>query len=60
MEISTIGLDVETPHFVALLARKLPRAAPVAIANKIARIAWVVMARGGVFERGPAPMLAAV
>jgi transposase len=25
-----------------------------------ARIAWAVMARGGVFERGHAPMLAAV
>jgi transposase len=44
------------PRFVALLARKPARVASVAIANKMARIAW---ARGGVFERGHAPILAA-
>ena len=37
------------PRFVALLARKPARVASVAIANKMARIAWAVMARGGVF-----------
>ena len=47
------------PRFVALLARKPARVASVAIANKMARIAWAVMARGGTFERGDAPMLAA-
>ena len=47
------------PRFVALLARKPARVASVAIANKMARIAWAIMARGGVFERGHAPMLAA-
>ncbi len=47
------------PRFVALLARKPARVASVAIANKMARIAWAVMARGGVFECGHAPMLAA-
>lgn len=47
------------PRFVALLARKPARVVSVAIANKMARIAWAVMARGGVFERGHAPMLAA-
>ena len=47
------------PRFVALLARKPARVASVAIANKMARIAWAVMARGGVFERGHAPVLAA-
>ena len=46
------------PRFVALLARKPARVASVAIANKMARIAWAVMVRGGVFERGHAPMLA--
>jgi transposase len=46
------------PRLVALLARKPARVASVAIANKMARIAWVIMARGGVFERGHAPMLA--
>jgi transposase len=48
------------PRFVALLARKPARVASVAMANKMARIAWAVMMRGGVFERGHAPMLAAV
>lgn len=47
------------PRFVALLARKPARVASVAIANKMARIAWAVMSRGGVFERGHAPILAA-
>ena len=50
--------DTVDPRFVALLARKPARVASVAIANKMARIAWAVMARGGVFERGHAPMLA--
>jgi transposase len=47
------------PRFVALLARKPARVVSVAIANKMARIAWAVMARGGTFERGHVPMLAA-
>lgn len=47
------------PRFVALLARKPARVASVAIANKMARMAWALMARGGVFERGHMPMLAA-
>lgn len=47
------------PRFVAIVARKPARVASVAIANKMARIAWAIMARGGVFERGHAPMLAA-
>jgi transposase len=47
------------PRFVAPLARKPARVASVAIANMMARIAWAVMARGGVFDRGHAPMLAA-
>ncbi|KFG90333.1 Transposase IS110 [Sphingobium herbicidovorans NBRC 16415] len=46
------------PRFVTLLARKPARVASVAIANKMARMAWALMARGGVFERGHAPMLA--
>jgi transposase len=51
--------DTVDPRFVALLARKPARVVSVAIANKMARIAWAIMARGGVFERGHAPMLAA-
>jgi transposase len=42
-----------------LLARKPARVASGAIANKMARITWAVIARGGVFEHGHAPMLAA-
>lgn len=53
----------ETQHGRSALrriARRKPaRVASVAIANKMARIAWAVTARGGVFERGHAPMLAA-
>lgn len=51
--------DTVDPRFIALLARKPARVASVAIANKMARIAWAVMARGGVFERGHTPMLGA-
>jgi len=51
--------DTVDPRFVALLARKPARVASVAIANKMARIAWAVMACGGVFERGHVPMLPA-
>ncbi len=51
--------DTVDPRFVALLGRKPARVASIAIANKMARIAWAVMARGGVFERGHVPMLAA-
>lgn len=51
--------DRVDPRFVSMLARKPARVASVAIANKMARIAWAVMARGGVFERGRAPMLPA-
>ena len=46
------------PRFVAL-ARKPARVASVAIVNKMARMAWALMARGGVFERGHVPMLTA-
>ena len=47
------------PRFVALLARKPARVATIAMANKMARIAWAVMARGDVFRPGHAPVLAA-
>jgi transposase len=42
-----------------LLARKPVRLATVAMANKMARIVWAVMARGETYQRGHAPMLAA-
>ena len=51
--------DAVDSRFVALLARKPARVASVAMANKMARIAWAVMTRGEVFQPGHAPMLAA-
>ena len=51
--------DGADPRFVALLARKPARVASVAMANKMARIAWAVMARGEVFRPGHVPVLAA-
>ena len=42
------------PYVADLLARKPVRVATVAMANKTARIAWAIMARGGTY-REPAP-----
>lgn len=39
---------------VGLLARKPPKLAAVALANKLARIAWVLLARGGRYRTGQA------
>jgi transposase len=38
------------PWIVKLLARMHPKAAAVAIANKTARIAWAILARGGTYD----------
>ena len=46
-------------RFVALLARKPVRVATVAMANKMARIAWAVMTRGEVYKTSHVPALAA-
>jgi transposase len=51
--------DGADPRFVALLARKPARVATIAMANKMARIAWAIMARGDVFRPGHVPALAA-
>lgn len=45
-----------SPWFAALLARKSPRLATVALANKLARIAWTLLAKGGTYR---APQAAA-
>jgi transposase len=45
-------------RLVALLARKPVRVATVAMANKMARIAWAVMTRGDVYQPHHASMLA--
>ena len=46
------------PFVADLLARKPARVATVAMANKAARVAWAIMARGGTY-RAPAPRLLA-
>lgn len=46
------------PYVADLLARKPARVATVAMANKTARIAWAIMARGGTY-RAPAQRLLA-
>jgi transposase len=51
--------DTVDPRLVDLLARKPVRLATVAMANKMARIVWAVMARGEVYQKSHAPMLAA-
>jgi transposase len=37
-----------------MLSKKPPKLIAVALANKLPRIAWALMARGGVYE-APAP-----
>ena len=49
-----------SPWLIALLKRKPPKLAAVALANKIARIAWVMMSTGEAFDaKRPTPMPAA-
>ena len=43
------------PWLRGLLARKPVRLVTVAVANKTARIAWAVMARGGTYQAHPEP-----
>lgn len=45
------------PWLLKLLQRRTPKIAAVAMANKMARIAWVLMARGGAY-REPVPQAA--
>jgi len=40
------------PWVTRLLGRMSNKQAAIAIANKTARIAWVVMVRGGIYEAG--------
>lgn len=41
---------VKYPWIAKLLARMHPKAVAVAVANKTARIAWAIMARGGTYD----------
>ena len=47
------------PRLADLLARKPVRVATVAMANKMARIVWAIMARGEVYRTSHMPVLAA-
>jgi transposase len=47
------------PRLLALLARKPARLASVAMANKMARVVWAIMARGETYQARHAPNLAA-
>lgn len=47
------------PYAARLLARKPARVATVAMANKTARIAWAIMARGGTYQVPAQGLLAA-
>lgn len=51
--------DTVDPRLIALLARKPARLASVAMANKMARIAWAIMTRGQVYQARHVPALAA-
>lgn len=42
-----------SPWITVLLRRRPPKVVAVALANKMARIAWVVMTRGGEYEKMP-------
>ncbi|WP_280822662.1 IS110 family transposase [Pseudaminobacter soli (ex Li et al. 2025)] len=46
------------PRLVALLARKPVRVASVAMANKMARVVWAIMARGETYQSRHIPTLA--
>jgi len=51
--------EAADPRLLALLARKPARVASVAMANKMARVVWAIMARGETYQARHAPTLAA-
>jgi transposase len=51
--------ETADPRLLALLARKPARVASVAMANKMARVVWAIMARGEAYQARHAPHLAA-
>jgi transposase len=48
------GRGHPSPWLIALLKRKPPKLAAVALANKTARIAWKLMVSGGHYDRNHA------
>ena len=54
------GRTKPSPWLAAILERKPPKLVAVALANKFARIAWRLMMSGGVYNRPPATMSAAL
>ena len=50
--------EAADPRLVALLARKPVRVASVAMANKMARVVWAIMARGETYQIRHVPTLA--
>jgi len=46
-----LGINLFAGWVNALLARRPARVVTVAVANKLARIAWAVMRRGGTFRQ---------
>jgi transposase len=47
------------PWIIRLLARKSAKLVAVAVANKLARVAWAIMAKGGRYRSPTPPVLAA-
>lgn len=48
--------DTADPRLLALLGRKPARVASVAMANKMARVVWAIMARGEIYQARHAPI----
>jgi len=52
--------EAADPRLLALLARKPARVASVAMANKMARVVWAIMARGETYQARHVPNIAAI
>lgn len=48
--------EAADPHLLALLARKPACVASVAMANKMARVVWAIMARGETYQARHVPL----
>lgn len=52
--------ETADPRLVDLLARKPVRVATVAMANKMARVAWAIMTPGETYRARHTPMMATI